>query len=428
MPTPGHHSDTARDVLNPLRRLALPIYLPSALMAVAQMALLMVLPLYMLDLGAGLAVTALVFAMRSLGSVVVNVPASLAIAKYGHRASMAVANGMMGLSALLIAMASSSWVIAVATLVFGAGMGSWRLARLAYVTEQIPNHQRGTALAMLAGLQRLGMFAGPLLGGVGVETVGYRAIFAAISLTALATATLGWLFTSAASSPPAGRHQTDPVSVISEQTRPNSRPTYGLATLVPSILRRYRALFVTAGVFVFALQLVREQRRLLVVLWGISIGLDAKAIGLVVSVASAVDMAMFPLAGYAMDHWGRKVAGVSCIGLLSIALGLLPLTATPLPYLLVAVMAGVGNGFGSGVIMTMGADIAPADERIQFLGVWRLVGDLGALVGPLLTSIVGSLVVALGLSAFVGLTGGLVLLRCVGETLSKKVHASHGET
>ena len=76
----------------------------------------------------------------------------------------------------------------------------------------------------------------------------------------------------------------------------------------------------------------------------------------------------------------------------------------------------------------MGADLAPADERSQFLGVWRLVGDLGALVGPLLTSMVGSLVVALGLSAFVGLSGGLVLLFCAGETLSKKVHASHGET
>ena len=428
MTEPGHPPDTARDAINPLRRLVLPIYLPSALMAIAQMAFLMVLPLYMLELGTGLAVTALVFAMRSLGSVAVNVPASLAIARHGHRASMAVANGMMGLSALLITVASSSWVIAAATLVFGAGMGSWLLARLAYVTEQIPNHQRGTALAMLAGLQRFGMFVGPLLGGLGVETTGYRAIFAAISLTALATATLTWLFASTASSPRSGRHQTEPLAAISEQTRPNSRPTYGITTLVPSILRRYRALFVTTGVFVFALQLVREQRRLLVVLWGTRIGLDAEAIGLVVSVASAVDMAMFPLAGYAMDHWGRKVAGVSCIGLLSIALGLLPLTAATLPYLLVVVTAGVGNGFGTGIILTMGADLAPADERSQFLGVWRLVGDLGALVGPLLTSMVGSLVVALGLSAFVGLSGGLVLLFCAGETLSKKVHASHGET
>ena len=419
MTVPGHNSDTTRGALNPLRRLLLPIYLPSALMAVAQMALLMVLPLYMLELGAGLSVTALVFAMRSLGSVVVNVPASLAIARYGHRVSMAVANGMMGLSALLISTASSNWVIATAALVFGAGMGSWLLARLAYITEHIPNHQRGTSLSMLAGLQRLGMFAGPLLGGLGVETAGYRAIFAAISVTALATATLIWLFATTGSTRTTGRNQKEPPSAIGEQTRPNSRPTYGLATLVPNILRRYHALFVTAGVFVFALQLVREQRRLLVVLWGTSIGLDAEAIGFVVSTASAVDMAMFPLAGYSMDHWGRKVTGASCICLLSISLGLLPLTTTTLPYLLVAIIAGIGNGFGSGIILTMGADLAPTDEPSQFLGVWRMIGDLGALVGPLLTSAAASLVVALQLSALVGLTGGLVLAFCVGETLSR---------
>ena len=388
-------------------------------MAVAQMALLMVLPLYMLELGAGLSVTALVFAMRSLGSVVVNVPASLAIARHGHRVSMAVANGMMGLSALVISTASSSWVIATAALVFGAGMGSWLLARLAYITEQIPNRQRGTALSMLAGLQRLGMFAGPLLGGLGVETAGYRAIFAAISVTALATATLIWLFATTESNPTTDRNQTELPSAIGEQTRQNSRPTYGLATLVPNILRRYRALFVTAGVFVFALQLVREQRRLLVVLWGTSIGLDAEAIGLVVSTASAVDMVMFPLAGYSMDHWGRKVTGVSCICLLSIALGLLPLTATTLPYLLVAIIAGIGNGFGSGIILTMGADLAPTDEPSQFLGVWRMIGDLGALVGPLLTSVAASLVVALQLSALGGRTGGLVLAFYGAETLSR---------
>ncbi|MEE2790341.1 MAG: MFS transporter [Acidobacteriota bacterium] len=415
----GHNSDTTRGALNPLRRLLLPIYLPSALMAVAQMALLMVLPLYMLELGTGLTVTALVFAMRSLGSVVVNVPASLAIARYGHRVSMAVANGMIGLSALFISTASSSWVIATAALLFGAGMGSWLLARLAYITEQIPNHQRGTALSMLAGLQRLGMFTGPLLGGLGVETAGYRVIFTVISVTALATATLIWLFAATGSSTPSGHHQAELPSSTGNQTRSNNRPTYGLATLIPSILRRYRALFVTAGVFVFALQLVREQRRLLVVLWGTRIGLDAEAIGLIVSTAAAVDMAMFPLAGYSMDHWGRKVAGVSCIGLLSIALGLLPLTTTALPYLLVAILAGIGNGFGSGIILTMGADLAPADEPSQFLGVWRMIGDLGALVGPLLTSIAASLMVALQLSALVGLTGGAVLAFCVNETLSR---------
>ena len=37
------------------------------------------------------------------------------------------------------------------------------------------------------------------------------------------------------------------------------------------------------------------------------------------------------------------------------------------------------------------ADLAPARASSQFLGVWRMVGDVGALTGPLLTSIVFSI-------------------------------------
>ena len=198
-------------------------------------------------------------------------------------------------------------------------------------------------------------------------------------------------------------------------------PPPGLLTLVPTILRQHRAIFLSAGLFVFSLQLLREQRRLLVVLWGTSIGLSAEDIGLIVSLASAVDMAMFPAAGFVMDHWGRKPAGVSCIGLLSVAMGMLPLTGTTVSFALVCALAAVGNGLGAGIILTMGADLAPARASSQFLGVWRMVGDVGALTGPLLTSIVASLVIALGLSSLVGLVGGAVLWLFVDETLSREV-------
>ena len=393
---------------SPLRVLSLPIYLPSALMAVAQMALLVVLPLYVLHLGNGMAAAGLVFAMRALGSVVVNVPASLVIERYGHRASMALGTGLIGLSAVTIAMSGSTWVVATATLVFGAGMGTWLLARLAYITERVPNWQRGTSLSGLAGLQRLGMLVGPLLAGLGVEQVGYGVVFLAISATALVTMALIWVFVPAVGVRP-GPSRTEAIG-------PSA--TLGLVTLVPSVLGRYRDIFCTAGVYIFSLQLLREQRRLLFVLWGTSIGVGVDEIGFIVSSASAVDMAMFPVAGYIMDHWGRKVAGVGCVVILATAMGLLPLTSTTLAYLLVAVMAGLGNGLGSGILLTMGADLAPSCERSQFLGVWRMVGDLGALAGPLLTSLAGSLVIALGLSSLIGLGGGVVLWWRVTETLS----------
>lgn len=385
-------------------------------MAIAQAALLVVVPLYVLELGDSPAVAALVFAMRGLGSVAANLPASVVIDRYGHRAGMIGAVGLMGLSALLLASTGSSWVAAAATLAFGAGMGGWLLARLALITHLVPNHQRGTALSGLAGLQRLGMLAGPLLGGAGVATVGHRVVFLAVVVTALVAVALVRVFAPARIGD-ADRAEPEPSSDGPLVARGPVGQT-GLFAQIPAILRQHRRIFLTAGLYAFSLQLLREQRNLLFVLWGTGLGIAAGPLGGIISLAAALDMVMFPFGGWVIDHWGRKPAGLGCIGLLALALGLLPLTTTAVGVAAVALLAAVGNGLGSGIILTMGADLAPRRDTSRFLGVWRMVGDVGALSGPLLTSAVGSVVVALGVSAAIGAAGGVVLWRLVDETLS----------
>ena len=53
-------------------------------------------------------------------------------------------------------------------------------------------------------------------------------------------------------------------------------------------------------------------------------------------------------------------------------------------------MEAIGNGLGSGIVMTMAADTAPVVGRAQFLGGFRLCGDLGAVGGPMLVSAVAA--------------------------------------
>ncbi|MGI9254218.1 MAG: MFS transporter, partial [Thermomicrobiales bacterium] len=62
-------------------------------------------------------------------------------------------------------------------------------------------------------------------------------------------------------------------------------------------------------------------------------------------------------------------------------------------------------GLGSGAMMTLGADLAPPGATGEFLGVWRLIGDVGASAGPLVVGWV---------AASAGLTGGAYVLAAVG--------------
>jgi hypothetical protein len=90
-----------------------------------------------------------------------------------------------------------------------------------------------------------------------------------------------------------------------------------------------------------------------------------------------------------------------------IAALLLPLTHSALTVSAVVALIAVGNGLGAGIVMTLGADAAPVEGRSQFLGGWRLCGDVGLSGGPLLVSAIAA-VAPLATACLV--IGGLTLL------------------
>ena len=73
----------------------------------------------------------------------------------------------------------------------------------------------------------------------------------------------------------------------------------------------------------------------------------------------------------------------------------------------------MGNGLGSGIVMTLGADAAPVLGRAQFLGGWRLCGDIGSTGGPLLVGVVAAVAPLATASVVLGVLGllGTVLGR-----------------
>jgi MFS family permease len=166
---------------------------------------------------------------------------------------------------------------------------------------------------------------------------------------------------------------------------------------------------------------MRATRQLLIPLFGQALGLDVATIGLVYSFATVVDIALFYPSGVLADRWGRKWSAVPSMLCYALGLALLPAAGGLYSLLAVAVLLGFANGIGTGVVMIIGADLARASGRQgQFLGLWRLIGDLGISLAPLLA---GVLVDSAGLAAAslsvagLGLAGALVMAYLVAETL-----------
>ena len=388
---------------SPYDRLLLPVYVPSLLMAVSQEALTILLPLYMLHIGASPAFAALVVGLRGIGVLLFDVPAGMLVARFGDKPVLLGGLSLILTGFAVLAVTTNAWLIGFAAIALGTGHAAWMLGRQSYLADTCVPHELGRAIAAMAGLQRGGALIGPVAGGALAGLAGYPIAFAVGTVSAvLAGAT---------------------VLAFARAVPPHEHPDASLQGTLAA-LRAQRGVLATAGSSALVLQLMRATRQLLVPLFGQSVGLDVTTIGLVYSLSTVVDIALFYPSGVLADRYGRKWSAVPSMAIYALGLALLPLASGFYSLLAVAVLLGFANGIGTGVVMIIGADLARSSGRYgQFLGLWRLMGDVGIGGAPLLAGTIvdaASLAAASLTVAALGVVGALVMAFVVVETLRER--------
>jgi MFS family permease len=385
-----------------IRAIAVGAYGPSLLYGVATGAILPVIALTARDLGADIATAALVITLSGIGSLVTNVPATLIATRFGERKAL-VGAAVWCAAAMFLALAAPTLAVFSAA-VFMVGMAGavFGLARQSYLTEAVPVHFRARALSTLGGVTRIGVFAGPFAAALAMSVLGLDGAYWVGGAASLAAAALSWRVPDLG---PAGRTALPAHAA----TGPPARPA---APTVRSILRSHSRIFATVGVGVLLIAAVRATRQAVLPLWAESIGLDASATALIYGLSGAIDMLIFYPSGKIMDLKGRRWIAVPCMLIMGTALTLLPFAGDTAGLLLVALLIGFGNGIGSGIVMTLGADFSPTPGRPQFLGIWRLLTDVGTMGGPGLLSLVTALATlsaGIWATAALGFLGAMVL-------------------
>jgi MFS family permease len=384
---------------SPYDRLLVPIYIPSLLMAISNQGMILVLPLYALHISGDPVFAALVVGLRGLGILLFDVPAGMLAARFGDKAVLL--GGLLCNAVVMLALtfATPLWLVAVLAVPQGAGAAAWFLGRQSYITDSSPAHEWGRAIAGMAGINRAGAFLGPLAGGVVAEWLGYAPAFAAGAALSGVAAIV--------------------VFANTRNLRPNAAQGAMKLALIGRIVVDSRRMFATAGFVGLAIQLMRATRQLLVPLFGTLAGLDAAAIGFIYSLSSALDMSLFYPVGVVMDRWGRKWTGIPCMLVFIVGLLLLPYAENFTDLLIAALVLGFANGLSTGIVMVIGMDLAPSESRNQFLGVWRLIGDVGGVGGPLLAGMLAQ-AASLALASFavggIGVLGVAVFVFLVPET------------
>jgi len=181
-----------------------------------------------------------------------------------------------------------------------------------------------------------------------------------------------------------------------------------------------RGVLLRMGLGAALLNAVRTSRQVLLPLWAVSIGVSDTTTAIVIGIAAVVDFSLFFAGGWIMDRFGRLWSAVPA--LIGLAAGHFVLAFThDVPdnfawFVAAAMVLSLANGVGSGIVMTLAADLADRRNPAPFLGAFRFTGNLGGAASPLIIAgltAIASIAVAAGSMGVLALVGAAVLGRYI---------------
>ena len=344
-----------------IKSLVYPVFLPSFLFAVGEAALIPVIPASAQAFGADLATAGFIAGVGMLGTLFADIPAARVVNYFGERKAMIYAAAVAASGILFAVFATNLLMLSIGIFITGACHAIFGLARHGYIAEVVPVEKRGRALAILGGAFRGGSFVGPLLGALVISLVGVSAVFwLPVIFSLLAGAIL--LTTkpgSMADTPPNQGHSLFFIA---------KREGYKLRTL---------------GLAATTLTIARTARTIGLPLWALYINLPVETAALYIGIAGALDFALFYTSGQVVDRFGRLWAAVPTLAGMAVSLFALTFAQDATGFLIAALALSLSNALGSGLVMVIGADLAPKDARNEFLAFYRLMVDGGiAMTAP----------------------------------------------
>nr|WP_257909627.1 MFS transporter [Janibacter limosus] len=346
------------------RRIVVPAYGPTLLSASAAGAVVPIAALRADELGASPGMAAFVVALTGVGQLLGVLPAGALVARIGgarhaHPGRAARRRRARGgrVGPLVVA--------------HGRGAARQRAGHVGLLPRPAGLHDRRAAAAPARArhvparrCHRAGLLLGPVVGALAIAPFGLQGAYGVAAPPALGSALT--------------------VLTAPDLTADHERARAGQPrTGIFRVIRRHARLLLTRGVGVTVISALRSARPAILPLWALHIGLDGVDSSQIFAAAGVAELFLVYPGGWMMDRLGRLWVVAALLVVVSASFLVLPWADSKGELLAVALFMALGNGLGSGIVMTLGADNAPAADRAQFLGARRLTGEVGHASGTL---------------------------------------------
>jgi len=322
-----------------------------------------ILPQYALSFSIPIALVGWAVSAFALARVVMDIPAGFLADRFGRKRNMVFGLILIILSAIAAGTADNYVWLILARIVQGIGSALYMTSATTWVAQITAGESRGRYMSLYSGLVFAGASFGPTIGGYSAVHFGLHAPFFAYAVFAL----IGLIATLRLKEP------TDSSQATPSKVRMKD---------VPSVLLNGPFLLVNCSVLALFFLRAGIRSTLVPLYASLNLGLAEDKIGILLTVAAVVTaVCTFP-SGFLSDRVGRKKPIMACLFLSGIAVLLIPLQESLTGLMGITAFYGLATGL-QGSIAAWPADVAPKDKLGTSMGVYRVMGDIGMVLGPI---------------------------------------------
>ena len=329
------------------------------------------LPLYAETFGVSGAAIGLAIGVYGLARFVLAIPSGQISDKWGRKPALAIGGFLSTAGNLLSVYATDYPEFLIARFIAGAGAGMVVTTGSVILADITIPARRGRVIAIYQGTFIFAVGIGPLPGGFLAQNFGLLAPFWFCAFASFIAGSIA-LF-----------------SV--KETRHLARQKEVKGTILPSLADQLKILSKNIGfVLVSGIALSHALTRtgglfnIIPIIGSFRIQLEYDEIGVALAVGSLLGLlAVYP-AGIAVDRWGRKAIIVPFTLLTGTSFLLFALAETFFWFAFANALWGIASGIGGSAPAAYAADSAPPGMNASAMSLFRMLGDIGYVVGPIL--------------------------------------------
>lgn len=340
------------------------------------------LPVFAKKFGVGEAGVGVVIFAFSLTRLIGDLFAGSLIERFGERIMTAIGAAIVGLSSIAAGLATSYVQLVVLRGLGGFGSAFFLGGLFAYLIGVTPAEQRGRATSIFQASFGIGFLVGPPIGGILLAITGANVPFHVYGAVCLVCVPLCLRALGGERTPEAARADVglaEGSAFIEEApAAPHAPAWHRLKPLLRDPAYR-AALAASALMFLIG----QAQFTLVPDFWRGPLGQTKAGSGLPFAVSALFGLAVAWHAGALTDRRGRKATLIPALAITAIGTVAMGFGTSALVFIALMAVTGAAQGYIRPGPSAMVGDVSSNETRAIAVSGYRIAGDAGALIGPL---------------------------------------------